>query len=205
MELKVENLFFEKDGKEILKNLSFSLKSGEKAVLIGVNGSGKTTILKLLNALYFPTSGKITVDGEELGKKNFTKRFENSFRQKCVLLFQNYEAMFFCKNLYEEITFSPKRFGFENIDAIARKSAEKFGLTQKLDDFAFNLSGGERQRAALACIYALSPSLALLTSRQARLIPLGALSWRSFWAKARRLRWSLPTIYRLQASLEIEP
>lgn len=169
--LKIENVSYTKNGKRILKNVSFEFEKGEKIVLLGLNGSGKTTLLKLLNGLCFADEGNFIFDGEKVEKKSFTKRFEKSFRQKCVLLFQNYEAMFFCKNIYEDISFSPVRFGLFDIEQRVCMAANMFGLDEKLDEFAFNLSGGEKQRAALACIFALSPELILLDEPTSALDP----------------------------------
>jgi len=169
--LKVENLCYEKNGKKILDNLSFEISQGEKVVLLGLNGSGKTTLLKILNALYFANSGNFHFDGKNIEKSSFTKLFENGFRQECSLLFQNFEAMFFCKNIYEDISFSPQRFGFSDMEDRTHRAANMFGLETRLDEFAFNLSGGEKQRAALACVFALDPSVLLFDEPTSALDP----------------------------------
>lgn len=169
--LKIENLVFERDGKKVLDGVSFHIQKGEKVVLLGLNGSGKTSLLKILNGLYFANSGDFCFEGEIVTKKSFTKQFETAFRQKCSLLFQNYEAMFFCKNLYEDISFSPSRFGLLDIKERVFRAANMFGLENRLDEFAFTLSGGEKQRAALACIFALSPDLLLLDEPTSALDP----------------------------------
>jgi len=169
--LKVENLFFERDGKRILDNISFHVEEGEKIVLLGLNGSGKTSLLKILNGLYFVDGESFKFDGEIVTKKSFTKQFETAFRQKCSLLFQNYEAMFFCKNIYEDIAFSPTRFALDDIKERVFHAANMFGLENRLDEFAFNISGGEKQRAALACLFALSPSVLLLDEPTSALDP----------------------------------
>lgn len=169
--LKVENLTFERDGKKVIDDISFEIKDGEKVVLLGLNGSGKTSLLKILNGLYFAKSGNFYFGDKKIEKKTFTKQFEKDFRQKCSLLFQNYEAMFFCKNLYEDIAFSPIRFGVLDIDSRVMRAANMFGLESKLDELAFNLSGGEKQRGALACLFALSPNVLLLDEPTSALDP----------------------------------
>ncbi len=169
--LKVENLVFERDGKKIIDNISFEIKEGEKVVLLGLNGSGKTTLLKILNGLYFANSGNFYFNDKIIEKKSFTKQFEKDFRQKCSLLFQNYEAMFFCKNLYEDIAFSPTRFGMTDVQSRVLHAASTFGLEDRLDEFAFNLSGGEKQRSAIACLFALSPEVLLLDEPTSALDP----------------------------------
>jgi cobalt/nickel transport system ATP-binding protein len=169
--LKVENLTFEREGKKVLDDISFCIEKGEKVVLLGLNGSGKTTLLKILNALYFVSNESFSFDSEIVTKKSFTKQFETAFRQKCSLLFQNYEAMFFCKNIYEDIAFSPSRFGLLDIKERVFRAANMFGLENRLDEFAFTLSGGEKQRAALACIFALSPEVLLLDEPTSALDP----------------------------------
>lgn len=169
--LRVENLVFERDGKRVVDNISFEIKEGEKVVLLGLNGSGKTSLLKILNGLYFANGGNFYFRDKKIEKKTFTKQFEKDFRQKCSLLFQNYEAMFFCKNLYEDIAFSPARFGILDVDDRVMHASSMFGLENKLDEFAFNLSGGEKQRAALACLFALSPDALLLDEPTSALDP----------------------------------
>ncbi len=169
--LKVENLSFEKDGKKIIDNISFAIKPAEKVVLLGINGSGKTTLLKILNALYFANNGDFYFDEIKISKSGFTKEIEKGFRQKCSLLFQNFEAMFFCKNLYEDIGFSPDRFGMQDAAERINEAAKKFGLTNKLSEFALTLSGGEKQRAALACIFALKGEVLLLDEPTSALDP----------------------------------
>ncbi len=169
--IKINNLCYEKDCKKILDGLNFEIKQGEKVVLLGLNGSGKTTLLKILNALYFASSGEFYFESKKVHKNEFTKEFEKAFRQKCTLLFQNYEAMFFCKNIYEDISFSPIRFGMEDVESRVNAAANMFELTGKLDEFAFNLSGGEKQRAALACLFAVSPELLLLDEPTSALDP----------------------------------
>ncbi len=168
---KISNLTYLKDGKTILDNISFEIGVSEKVVLLGLNGSGKTTLLKILNALYFASGGNFSFDGQIVAKKSFNKLFEKDFRQKCVLLFQNYEAMFFCKSIYEDIAFSPTRFGLSNIDAKVVRAANMFGLKERLDEFALAISGGEKQRAALACLFALEPSAFLLDEPTSALDP----------------------------------
>nr|WP_295972469.1 ABC transporter ATP-binding protein [uncultured Bacillus sp.] len=68
MILHMENLSLKRDGKWILQNINWSIKKGEHWVLFGLNGSGKTSLLNMLNAEYFPTSGHLTVVGMEFGK-----------------------------------------------------------------------------------------------------------------------------------------
>jgi len=169
--LKIENLTFEREGKKVIDNISFHIKEGEKVVLLGLNGSGKTTLLKFLNALYFANEESFSFEDKIVTKKSFTKQFETAFRQKCSLLFQNYDAMFFCKNLYEDIAFSPTRFGLDGIEDRVFHAANMFGLENRLDEFAFGISGGEKQRAALACIFALSPAVLLLDEPTSALDP----------------------------------
>src|SRR5579884_2473512 len=68
MVLELENVSLRRDGRWILQNIDWHIQKGENWVLFGLNGSGKTAILNLLNAFYFPTQGKITVLGMEFGK-----------------------------------------------------------------------------------------------------------------------------------------
>ena len=178
MSVRCENLSFKKDGKTIFDNLNFEIRDGEKIVLLGLNGSGKTTLLKLLNALCFPTSGSYFMGETEITKKSFTKDFEKSFRGKCAKLFQNFDAMFFCKSIGEDMEFTPNVLGLDEVKKRASVEAEYFGLAERMDEFAFNLSGGERQRVALSCVFAVRPELLLLDEPTSALDPywVGRLS-----------------------------
>lgn len=171
MLIRCENLSFEKEGKLFFENLNFEIREGEKIVLLGLNGSGKTTLLKVLNALCFATSGSYAINDVEITKKSFTKDFEKGFRAKCAKLFQNFDAMFFCKSLGEDIEFTPMALGLSEPTKRRDDEATFFGLSDRVDEFAFNLSGGERQRGALACVFAVRPELLLLDEPTSALDP----------------------------------
>lgn len=159
-------------GKRALHRIDLAIEDGEKIVLLGSNGTGKTTLLKILDALIFPTEGLYryqdrAIDAHSM-KDPKTARF---FRREVVLLFQNPDAMLFNPTVYEEIAFGPLQLGGDDLDRTVRDWAGRFGLTEKLDLLPFELSAGEKQRLCLAALLVIKPRLVLLDEPTANLDP----------------------------------
>ena len=161
--IEVKNIYFKYENKFIQKNASFSVSKGEKVALFGVNGSGKTSLLKLLNGLIFPQKGEIFFEGKNLTKQSLKKKdFRKKFRTSVGLLFQNPDIMLFNPTVYEELSFGLKQLQERNLDEKINLWAEKLNLLDLLDKTPVKLSGGEKQRVALASILILEPKLLLL-------------------------------------------
>lgn len=170
--LAVENVTVEVGGRVVLEDLSFSIERGERVVLLGVNGCGKTTLLKLLDGLAFPTCGKIRYGGEPLDAKALDgAAFRRRFRSEVALLFQNVDAMLFNPSVADEIAFGLRQLGLPDVDACVARWAEAFGVTGFVERAPFELSGGEKKRVALASIFAVGPKLLLLDEVTANLDP----------------------------------
>ncbi len=147
---------------------------GERVVLLGVNGCGKTTLLKALAGLLAPSAGAIRYAGEVVDARALDRAaFRRRFRSEVALLFQNVDAMLFNPTVADEIAFGPRQLGLPDGEVGARVArwAETFGVSALLDRPPFELSGGEKKRVALAAILAVGPRVLLLDEATASLDP----------------------------------
>jgi len=148
--------FIYPSGVKALDGVSLQVEQGELVVLMGENGSGKTTILKHLNGLLKPTKGSVTVDGIDTRSATVAQ-----LASKVGLVFQNAEEMFFESTVADEVAFALKNFGFRE-DVVKKRLQWALGFLE-LEEYAghspFLLSGGEKKRLALAIILAWSPSI----------------------------------------------
>jgi cobalt/nickel transport system ATP-binding protein len=147
----------------ILRDLRLSIAPGERIVLLGVNGCGKTTLLKLLDGLAVASQGVIryqdqTLDANALQDADFRRRF----RSEVALLFQNVDAMLFNPTVADEIAFGPRQLALADTDARVARWADQFAVTPFLERPPFELSGGEKKRVALAAIFSIEPKVLLL-------------------------------------------
>jgi cobalt/nickel transport system ATP-binding protein len=160
------------DADPVIDNLSLRIARGEKVVLLGANGCGKSSLLKLMNGLVFPEAGEVRWQGQALTPALLKQRdFARRFRRECTLLFQHPEAMLFNPTVREEIAYGPRQLGLTDTAARVDHWARELRLTGSLDKAPFNLSGGEKQKVALACLLALEPELLLLDEPAASLDP----------------------------------
>lgn len=160
-------------GRPLLRDLDFSIAAGERVVLLGVNGCGKTTLLKMLDGLLFPTRGAISYEGLTLDAKALQDPvFRRRFRGEVALLFQNVDAMLFNPSVADEIAFGPRQLGVPDAEARAARWAERLGVTPFLERAPFELSGGEKKRVALAAIMAMEPKVLLLDEPNESLDPV---------------------------------
>jgi cobalt/nickel transport system ATP-binding protein len=160
------------DGGQILQGLSFELTSEERVVLLGANGCGKSSLLKLIDGLLFPTAGEIRFEGEALSPSRLRQRdFGLRFRRDVGMVFQSPEAMLFNATVAEEIAYGPERLGMPDPKDVAKGWAARLQLEKHLETPPYRLSGGEKQRLALACVLACQPKLLLLDEPTANLDP----------------------------------
>lgn len=169
--IKVENLCFEYEpGLKTIHNISFQIKKGEYVAILGHNGSGKSTIAKLLIGLLEKKSGNIIIDHKELNLENLYK-----IREKIGIVFQNPDNQFIGATVKDDIA-----FGLENIcvprekmDELIERYAKRVRMDQFLDHEPTKLSGGQKQRVAIAGILAMSPSIIILDESTSMLDPRG--------------------------------
>ncbi len=159
--------------KTALSDVSFEIEKGEFIGIIGHTGSGKSTLVQLLNGLLKPTDGKIYLNGKDIWEQ--PKKIRN-VRFKVGMVFQYPEYQLFDETVYKDISYGPKNMGLsdEEIDEKVRSAAEFVGLKKELlDKSPFELSGGEKRRAAIAGVIAMDPEVLILDEPTAGLDPLG--------------------------------
>ena len=160
--------------KVALDGVSISVEQGEFIGVIGHTGSGKSTLVQLLNGLLRPESGKVLLDGNDIWAK--PKKIRN-VRFEVGLVFQYPEYQLFEETVYKDIAFGPTNKGIKDkdeLDKIIRTSAEFAGLKESLlEKSPFDLSGGEKRRAAIAGVIAMQPKVLILDEPTAGLDPKG--------------------------------
>ena len=156
-----------------LEDVSFSVERGEFIGIIGHTGSGKSTLMQQLNGLLKPTSGKILLDGKDIGSD---KKLTRQARFRVGLVFQYPEYQLFEETVYKDIAFGPKNMGLDEkeIDRRVREAAAVVGLTEEqLQVSPFDLSGGQKRRVAIAGVIAMEPEILILDEPTAGLDPKG--------------------------------
>ena len=175
MTFALEGVGLDLGGRPVLRDLTFSVAPGERVVLLGVNGTGKTTLLKALDGLVFPSAGRIAYHGVPLEAPRLEEpAFRRRFRAEVGLLFQNVDAMLFNPTVADEIAFGPRQLGLPGVEERVERWAETFGVTPFLDRQPFELSGGEKKRVALAAVLSVEPRVLLLDEPTASLDPASA-------------------------------
>lgn len=159
--------------KKAVNDVSFSVNKGELIGIIGHTGSGKSTLVQMLNGLIKPTSGQVLLDGADIWEKPKEIR---KIRFKVGMVFQYPEYQLFEETVYKDIAFGPANKGLsqEEIDKEVRRAARFTDLKDELlDKSPFDLSGGEKRRAAIAGVIAMDPEVLVLDEPTAGLDPLG--------------------------------
>lgn len=159
--------------KRAVDNVSVSIEKGEFIGIIGHTGSGKSTLVQMLNGLIRPTEGQVLFDGEDIWQNPKEIR---KIRFKVGMVFQYPEYQLFEETVYKDIAFGPSNMGktAQEIDMAVRKAAEFTDLKpQLLQKSPFDLSGGEKRRAAIAGVIAMDPEVLVLDEPTAGLDPMG--------------------------------
>lgn len=156
-----------------LKNINLEIRENTITGIIGHTGSGKSTLVQLLNGLLKPTSGQVFVMGENIW--NNPKKI-TAVRFKVGLVMQHPEHQLFEETVEKDIAFGPKNMGLppEEIAERVRRAARFTGLSEEtLQKSPFDLSGGQKRRVALAGVIAMEPQLLILDEPAAGLDPRG--------------------------------
>lgn len=160
--------------KTAIKNINLEIKQGEFVGIIGHTGSGKSTLLQHFNGLLKPTTGIVSVDGEDLSQKGEAGQLA---KRRVGMVFQYPEHQLFEETIYDDIAFGPRNIDLpeEEVERRVKKAMAFVGLDY--DHFAkrtpFQLSGGQMRRVAIAGVIALEPSYLILDEPSAGLDPKG--------------------------------
>ena len=172
--LEIENLSFAygnlrgNSQKSVLNNMNLFIENGESVGLIGENGAGKSTFLKLLTGLLDMQEGKVRVSGLEMKKENFRK-----IRTEIGYVFQDSDSQLFMSTVYEDVAFAPRNYGKseEEIQTAAMSALRQVHMDDKKDRQIYRLSGGEKKLAAIATVLAVGTKLMLLDEPSVALDP----------------------------------
>ena len=167
--LHVDNIHFSyESGKEIIHDISFQAYRNDSIGIIGANGVGKSTLLKLFVGLLFPNTGNICVDDLYLEKKNLKE-----IRQKIGYVFQDSDSQLFMTTVYDEIAFGPKNYGYtkEEVDKKVQQALEMTHIEHISHKPIYTLSGGEKKLVSIACILSMNPEMILMDEPSAALDP----------------------------------
>lgn len=158
--------------RQILKDVSLTVKDGETMVILGASGSGKSTLLKLIIGLLTPTSGEVLVDGKDMGR--LSEEELNKARRNMGFVFQ-YSALFDSMNVKENVAFGLRmhtKLPEEEIDRIVKEKLHLVGLDGIENLMPSSLSGGMKKRVSLARAIALEPKIILYDEPTAGLDPI---------------------------------
>ncbi|WP_307977076.1 energy-coupling factor ABC transporter ATP-binding protein [uncultured Streptococcus sp.] len=158
-----------------LFDINLEIKDGSYTAFIGHTGSGKSTIMQLLNGLHVPTQGQVEVDDIVITAKSKNKDIK-PVRQKVGLVFQFPESQLFDETVLKDVAFGPQNFGVskEEAERLAREKLALVGISEDLfDKNPFELSGGQMRRVAIAGILAMEPKVLVLDEPTAGLDPKG--------------------------------
>ena len=158
-----------------LFEVNLEIKDGSYTALVGHTGSGKSTILQLLNGLLVPTEGSVVIDDVKITSTSINKDIKQ-VRKKVGLVFQFAESQIFDETVLKDVAFGPQNFGIskEEAEKLARKKLAMVGISEELfEKNPFELYGGQMRRVAIAGILAMEPSILVLDEPTAGLDPKG--------------------------------
>ena len=167
--IKLENVHKSFGKNEVLKGINLHIKQGQVVVIIGPSGSGKSTVLRTMNYLEEPTSGKVIVDGMDLSDKNKL----NEVRAEVGMVFQNFN-LFPHMTVMDNLTLAQTKVRKTSTDEakkIGQALLDRVGLGDKANTYPDSLSGGQKQRVAIARALAMKPKVMLFDEPTSALDP----------------------------------
>ena len=158
--VKVENITFKyPDGTVAVENVSFEIDKGEKVAIVGQNGAGKTTMVKLINGLLKPSAGNVIVDS--WNTKDYTTA---KMSRKVGYVFQNPDDQIFHNTVIDEVMFGPKKMGYstEEMRALVKKAIVVTELDKYIDENPYNLPYSIRKFVTIAAVISMGTEIIIL-------------------------------------------
>lgn len=167
--ISVSDLSFGYDSKrKVLENINFQLKKGESVGLVGANGVGKSTILRILVGLNTGFQGDVMVNNIPLEKKNL-----KTIRKNIGYVFQDADSQLFMSTVFDDVAFAPRNYGMSEAE-VNEKTMEALKVVhieQLKDKQIYKLSGGEKKLASIATILSTEPDVILMDEPSVALDP----------------------------------
>ena len=166
--IEFRNVSFSYGDVPVVENLSFTIQKGETVGLIGANGAGKSTIMKLMLGL-LSGSGEIKVDGLPVCRDNLAE-----IRKKIGFVLQDSDNQMFMPTVYEDMIFGPRNYGLSKEETEKRVDTvlTQLGLQDLKHRHNHKISGGEKRMAAIATILAMEPEMILMDEPSTALDPV---------------------------------
>ena len=168
IEVKNVNFKYSSSNKNTLLNINLKINKDESVGIIGANGAGKSTILKLLVGLELQFQGEILINDLKVEKKNLSE-----IRRKIGYVFQDSEAQLFMPTIYEDVAFAPKNYGYseEKVHKRTIKALESVGIAELKDRQIYRLSGGQKKLASIATVLSMNPEILIFDEPTVTLDP----------------------------------
>ena len=167
--IELKNISFSYNkGFEVLSNINIKINKNETIGIIGANGAGKSTILKLLVGLELNYEGEIIIENLRVEKKNLTE-----IRKKIGYVFQDSDSQLFMPTIYEDVAFAPKNYGFSKKEVEERtiQVLKSVGMEDLKDRQIYKLSGGQKKLASIATILSMKPDILIFDEPSVALDP----------------------------------
>jgi cobalt/nickel transport system ATP-binding protein len=157
-----------------LDDVSLSVRRGEKVALVGANGCGKSTMLKVLDGLVFPDSGRYSAFDADVTEDHLEdEQFSRGFRSRIGFVFQNSDTQVFSPTVREELAFGPRNMGLDHAEVAARvdDTLAMLDMSCLAERAPYQLSGGQKKRVAIASVLVMNPEVLLFDEPTAALDP----------------------------------
>ncbi len=167
--LKIEHLSFSYEMEnQVLTDINLEAHDGESIGIIGANGIGKSTLMKLLVGLYLDYNGVLEVAGHAVNKKNI-----NHIREHIGYVFQDSDSQLFLSTVEDDVAFGPQNYGLseEEVEKRVSEALEKVHITELRKKQTYKLSGGEKKLASIATILSMEPDIIIMDEPSIALDP----------------------------------